>query len=458
MKNQRDPRATRQAGAETGKIVDSLRLVGIPGTNKVMGGELSRLAGRAFDRVRLPEPRKEGQGTLVYPFSLETAALAVRYHRTSSRVLWGLYQSRAGRLEPLYDDLLDAVARDRRRWYDKGASFSIAASNLGGFAAGERQVVGAVKNALIDGAARRGGKLSVDANSPEIRLVASMHDDVITVSMDLAGRPMSQRGYRTEGGIAPLRENLAAVLVMLARYDARKEVLVDPMAGSGTIAIEAACMAQGKPVWVPPREPASARHFRFAPLFLETPQPLFGDTRPLVIANDMERKIHETCKVNVAKAGTAAFVETWRGDFRTIDAERVRKRAGEKGFGPERGVILSNPPYGERLPRDQNVGLYRDLRSWCMQFRGWRAGFLVANPDFEKAFGGRARIRKPLRNGPLRGLLLSLRPVIPSSPAAVPRRGRSLTGGGNIPSIGVRTNSRWSPVRGLHRVFLNGEE
>jgi 23S rRNA G2445 N2-methylase RlmL len=403
MKKPDNPRASRQAGGKNWNTVDSLRLVGIPGTNKVMGGELSRLAGRAFDRVRLPEPKKEGQGTLVYPFSLETAALAVRYHRTSSRVLWGLYRSRAGRLEPLYDDLLAAVAGDGRRWYDKGATFSIAASNLGGFAAGERQVVGAVKNALIDGAAQKGGRLSVDADNPDLRLVAAMHDDVITVSMDLAGRPMSQRGYRAEGGIAPLRENLAAVLVMLSRYDARKEVLVDPMAGSGTIAIEAACMAQGKPVWVPPRQPSSARHFRFAPLFQEPAQPLFGDTRPLVIANDMERKIHETCKVNVANAGTAAFVETWRGDFRKVDAERVHKRAEEKGFDPGKGVILSNPPYGERLPRDQNVALYRDLRSWCLQFRGWRAGFLVANPDFEAAFGGRARIKKPLRNGPLRG-------------------------------------------------------
>jgi len=402
-KRERSPRPSRQGDPKEGTIVDSLRLVGIPGTNKVMGGELSRLAGRAFDKVRLPEPKKEGQGTLVYPFSLETAALAVRYHRTSSRVLWSLYQSRAARLEPLYEDLLAAVTGDRRRWYEKGASFSITASNLGGFAAGERQVVGVVKNALIDGAARKGGRLSVDAANPDIRLVAAMHDDVITVSMDLAGRPMSQRGYRTEAGTAPLRENLAAVLVMLSRYDARREVLVDPMAGSGTIAIEAACMAQGRPVWVPPREPAAARHFRFAPLFQEKPQPLFGDTRPLVIANDVERKIHETCKVNVANAGMASLVETWRGDFRKIDAERVHKRGGEKGFDPGKGVILSNPPYGERLPRDQNLGLYRDLRSWCLQFRGWRAGFLVANPEFEGAFGGRARIKKPLRNGPLRG-------------------------------------------------------
>ncbi len=232
--------------------IDTLRLIGISGTNKVMAGELSRLAGRAFDRVRLPTPKKEGLGGLAYPFDLATAALAVRYHRTSSRVLWGLFQSRAARLEPLYDDLLGAMSRETRPWFSEGATFSVAAANMERFAAGARQVVGVVKNAVIDGAARQGISLAVDPDRPDVRLEARMHDDVITVSVDLGGRPMNQRGYRGERGTAPLRENLAAVLVMLARHDPRREILLDPMAGSGTSAIEAAAMARGLPVWVPP--------------------------------------------------------------------------------------------------------------------------------------------------------------------------------------------------------------
>jgi 23S rRNA G2445 N2-methylase RlmL len=384
-------------------IIDTLRLVGIPGTNRVMAGELSRLAGRAFDRVRLPEAKKEGPGTLVYPFNLETAALAVRYHRTSSRVLWGLYRSSATRLEPLYDDLVASVSADRRLWHGEGSTFSIAPANLGRFAAGERQVVGAVKNALVDGLARRKAGLSVNARNPDMHLVASLHDDTVTVSLDLAGRPMSQRGYRSDAGAAPLRENLAAVLVMLSRYDARKEVLVDPMAGSGTIAIEAACMGQGRPVWTAPREPAAAGHTLFSSLLGVPAEHLFGDTRPLIIANEQDKRVHETCRENASRAGVASAVETWRGDFRKIDAGRIRDRALTKGFDPRWGLILTNPPYGERLPRRETADLYRNLRSWCLQFRGWRAGFLVANPDFQEAFGGRPRIRKPLRNGPLRG-------------------------------------------------------
>lgn len=386
-----------------GATVNDLKLIGIPGTNRVMAGEFSRLAGRAFDRVRLTPPKKEGQGALVYPFDVEKAALALRYHRTSSRVLWSLFLSRAARLEPLYEDLAAAMGAESRPWFRDGESFSVSPVNLGGFAAGARQVVGVVKNALIDGAARQGIRLEMDPLKPDIHLEVRMHDDEVAVSVDLAGRPMSQRGYRTESGAAPLRENLAAVLVMLARYDARSEILLDPLAGSGTIAIEAASMARGVPVWIPPREPA-ARLFRpFAEILSRPAEPLFADTRPLVIANEMNRRTHSRSRSNIARAGVGTSVESWCGDFRKIDRERLRARARRRKLDPDRGVILTNPPYGERIDPGKLMQLYRDLGSWCRKFQGWRAAFLVANADFESAFGGRPRIRKPLRNGPLRG-------------------------------------------------------
>ncbi len=378
-----------------------LRLVGIPGTNKVMAGELSRLAGRAFDGVRLPAPRKEGQGILVYPFDVETAALAVRYHRTASRVLWTLFESRAERLEPLYRDLCESMAADAREWCRSGMSFSVAAANVGRFPAGERQVVGVVKNAVIDGAARRGDRLRVDPEKPDIHLVVRMADETVTVSIDLAGRPMNQRGYRGGGGTAPLRENLAAALVMLSRYDPRREVLVDPVAGSGTIAIEAACMARGVQVWVPPREPAAAGLPLLSDPLRRPAEPLFGDTAPLIVANEIDGRLLREGRRGSAAASAARFIDFRHGDFRNLDPDSVFESASNKGLEGGRGVILGNPPYGERLKKTELVELYRDLGRWCRRFRGWRAAFLVANPEFEPAFGGAPRIRKPLRNGPL---------------------------------------------------------
>lgn len=377
-------------------LTDRLRLVGPPGTNKVMAGELSRLVKRGLPGYRLPDPQKAGPGALAWPFETAVAHLAVWYARTPSRVLWDLYESDAPRLEPLHDQIARDAAADDRAWCWDGATISIRARNLGGFAAGDLQVVGAVKNALLAGAAARGMRLSVDPDRPDILFALRMHDRTLTVSIDLAGQAMHQRGYRRAGGVAPLRENLAAALVMLARFDARREILVDPMAGSGTIAIEAALMGRGEPLW---RSPPAAHRL---PAFAGWPvrdEALFADTEPLAIGNELDTPTVAAARENIAAAGMAERVVSLHGDFRQLTAQRIARIAREHGREGQGGVILSNPPYGSRLEKEADVvSLYRELGAWCRQFPGWRAAFLVAHPGFEGAFGGRPRIVKPLPN------------------------------------------------------------
>ena len=108
-------------------------------------------------------------------------------------------------------------------------------------------------------------------------------------------------------------------------------------------------------------------------------------------------------KKNMSRAGTADLIESRCGDFRKLGPREVADIASRVGAAPEGGVILSNPPYGERLRAEELKRLYAGLGEWCRGFTGWRAAFLVANRDFEEAFGGEPRIRKPLRNGPLKG-------------------------------------------------------
>lgn len=376
------------------------------GTNKVMAGELSRLAGRYSLPHKLATPRKDGLGALLYPFDPQVAVLAVRYHRTSIRVLWDLYESRATRLEPLYEDLLDQVRRDTRGWFAPGLGVSVDARRVDAFAAGERQIVGTVKNAILDGAAARGVKLHVAPEEPDLLMDVRLREGVLTISVDLAGRAMHMRGYRRAGGTAPLKENLAAVLVMLGRHHAQTEPLVDPMCGSGTIAIEAAAMGIGKPVWVPPRVPSCERLSVFKPACEQQVLPLFPNTRPLVFANEIDEATAGSCRDHVRRAGVQDYVQCMRGDFRGLDPTRIAARCREHGVSAAQGLILGNPPYGERLSPPELRELYRDLGRWCRQFRGWRAAFLVANPEFEPAFGGRARIKKPLTNARLRSTFL----------------------------------------------------
>ena len=388
---------------------NELRLVGVSGTNKVMAGELSRLALRASLTGKLPEPRKDGLGSLVYPFEPAIALLAARYHRTSTRVLWDVYRSAAVRLEPLYADLVEQVGQDNRGWMHHRMSISVDARRMEDFAAGERQIVGTVKNAVIDGAARQGMTLIVDAKQPDALLDVRLREGVLTVSIDLGGRPMHQRGYRRDGGVAPLKENLGAAMVMLGRHQARTEPLVDPMAGSGTIAIEAAAMGCGSPVWIHPKSAKCESLAPFKTFSKSSAEPLFGDTRPLVFANELARDSAAACRDHVRRAGVEQFVRCSQGDFRNLDPQALIRECELRGMGSG-GLILANPPYGERmgysLSSAELLTLYRDFGDWCRRFRGWRAGILAGNPDFEGSFGGKPRIRKPLSNSPIRSMFL----------------------------------------------------
>jgi putative N6-adenine-specific DNA methylase len=381
---------------------DQLRLVGVAGANRIMAGELSRLTRRAHDDVRVPIPLKEGPGAISYPFDVKLAATAAQFHRTSARVLWELYRCPATRLEELYQNLLHVLALDEREWYWGGATLSVRAYALQGMPAGERQVVGTVKNAIIEAAGRRGLSMTVDAANPDLSIDLRMVGEQLSVALDLAGQPMHQRGYRTTAGPAPLREDLAALLVMLARHDSRSEVLLEPMAGSGTIGIEAALLGTGRATWCMGREPLCRRWPRFAGLILSGSPTLFHGTEPLVVMNETDPDLIGSARANARNAGAESAIEFVQGDFRSLTLQAVNAVAARRGRSAERGVILCNPPYGERLSdKDSVLPLYRALGAWCRGFVGWRAAFLVSHVGFEAEFGGRPRIKKPLKNGPL---------------------------------------------------------
>jgi 23S rRNA G2445 N2-methylase RlmL len=395
-------------------IAHRLRLLGVQGASKVMAGELSRLAGRALDgealaRFRATTPGKLGSGSLVYPFDPELARIAVSYHRTSARVLWDLYETSASRLEPLYAELVQAVAADARGWAWNGAKISVHAFAPRSVEAGERQVVGTVKNALIDGAARRGVRLELAPEDPDLEIHARSHLDAdgtpkLTVSIDLAGRPMHQRGYRMHAGEAPLREDLAALIVMLARYDAKREALIDPMAGSGTIVIEAACMARARPIWQSGRRPTAENLPPLRASFARKATPLFADTSPVLFASEVDEPTFGTLLRAVRTSGVEPDVVATHADFRSLDPHAVRAEIQARGL--EGALVLSNPPWGERIGRREVslFKLYRDLGAWCREIGHVRAGFIVANPEFKDHFGGRPRVEKPLSSGQLRAM------------------------------------------------------
>ncbi|MDX2089347.1 MAG: hypothetical protein SFX73_15950 [Kofleriaceae bacterium] len=380
--------------------VDELRIVGSTQTNVVMIAELTRVAQRALRR-RISNPRKEGLGQIVLPFDRELAWAAVTYLRTPTRVLWDIARSDAPRLEPLYDDFLNDFLQDNRVLWRDGDGISVEARRVEDFPAGERQVVGTVKNAIIDAARRRGVRLHVEPDRPATRWVVRMDDrGDLVLSIDLGGGSLSQRGWRREAGEAPLREHLAAVLLMLGRFDPRTDILVDPMCGAGTIPIEAIHAARA----TPRATPALAALGITAPGG-KPPEPLFGDSSPIVVGCDIDLEVLAAARDNARDAGVSKDVVWQRADVANLRPQTIADIARERGKEGSTGLILCNPPYGERLDEHDLRDLYGALAHTCKRFTGWRAGFIVSNPLLEETFFGiigQPRIKKPLANANLR--------------------------------------------------------
>jgi 23S rRNA G2445 N2-methylase RlmL len=410
--------------------IDHLRLLGAFGSNKIMAGELSRLTKRALSGERSREllatpPRKVGPGGVVYPYAHDLAAVAATFHRTSARVLWDVCISSAYRLEPLYAELYEDFSSEDRPWFSQGGTFSVLAFGTQSVEAGDRQVVGVVKNALIDAGRARGFDWQVDAENPDVVLHVravptgdpgeGADRTELTVSIDLAGRPMHQRGYRLAHGEAPLREDLAASLVLLARHDAKRQVLLDPLAGSGTILIEAAHLACARSVWEPGKKPLGARLPGLGEALDLLPPALFADTTAELFGAEIDPVTAGHLEDNAQRAGVREQIGLHQGDFRAWDI-------GKQLANREPGLILTNPPYGARLGgTEQELGrLYKDLASFCLSLpgrgAGWTAAFLVGESGeenressvalFLRSVGGKPRIRKPLSNGPLRAQFL----------------------------------------------------
>lgn len=396
---------------------DEIRLTGSGGANRVMEAELKRLVMRSPFEVRVPKPGRDGDGTLLYPFDPRIAWVAACYHRTSSRISWDLFSSPAVRLEPLFEELVPALKTDDR--LPGGARTLRLSVDLGSsqdFEAGPLQLRGVVKNALVEALASRGVTAQVDAESPDVVFVArragAPGNRRTVVGIDLGGGARHRRGARVASGPAPLRETLAAQLIMLSRWDARTEPLVDPMAGGATIPIEAAGLAVGAAIRHPGGLPFR-RLAAFKGLPNETPD-LFPGTVPRILALDINEERIPAMVGNLRAAGLTGpayqdSIVIGQKDVRGLTPEYLAGMLpGMDATGP--GVFCFNPPYGVRIGGEAGehklLDLYASMGRVLGRFRGWRAAIFVANRRFVEAFGHPPAMTKPATNAELPGAFL----------------------------------------------------
>jgi 23S rRNA (guanine2445-N2)-methyltransferase / 23S rRNA (guanine2069-N7)-methyltransferase len=275
-----------------------------------------------------------------------------------------------------------------------------------------------VKDAVVDQLRTPSGRRpDVRLRGATLRLALHLVGDVATIFRDAAGRSLHQRGWRVGDVEAPLSEVLAAGILAVAGWRPG-EALLDPLCGSGTLVIEAATAAAGMAPGLWRARRRAQGFFRFRDCDRGLADRLVAELEARVrspaaafYASDLDPGAVAAARACATAAGVAPWVEIEQRHF-----EEVRPPSTP-------GLIVTNPPYGERLPVRRAAALMRRLGDWLVRHAGgWRAAILVANTPATKHFGLRTTHRVPLRNGPIdcRLLEVEIRPRPAAGDVAVP--------------------------------------
>ncbi|WP_041523137.1 bifunctional 23S rRNA (guanine(2069)-N(7))-methyltransferase RlmK/23S rRNA (guanine(2445)-N(2))-methyltransferase RlmL [Gilvimarinus agarilyticus] len=274
-----------------------------------------------------------------------------------------------------------------------------------------------VKDAIVDCFRdETGERPDVAKRDPDLRVNARLARGKVTIGLDLCGESLHRRGYRKSQGEAPLKENLAAAILMRAGWgtNGAQEALLDPMCGSGTFLIEAAMISadiapglmrtgfaferllnHDANLWAELREQAQSRKRKG--LERELPE---------IRGYDANLAVIRAAEENITRAGFDDWLRVTRKELREF-VKPTHKTL-------EHGIIVTNPPYGERLGEIEAMkSLYRHLGERLREeFTGWRAAIFTGNPELGKQMGVRAQKKYKLFNGTIASelLLFSIEP------------------------------------------------
>lgn len=231
-------------------------------------------------------------------------------------------------------------------------------------------------------------------NGAEFKIEVSILKDVATVLIDTTGSSLFKRGYRTEKGGAPIKENMAAAILLLSNWYPDKP-LIDPTCGSGTFCIEAAMIGMNM-------APGLHRHFAFEE-WNWVDSDLVGCVRARslgqikqdiqldILGTDIDARMVEIAKRNAEEAGVSEQIIFKQMRLQDLHTNKIN------------GVIISNPPYGERLLNDDAVTkLYQEMGQTFAQLKTWSKFILTSDETFETKFGSQADKKRKLYNGTLK--------------------------------------------------------
>ena len=311
--------------------------------------------------------------------------------RTADRVKILLKEFKATDFDTLYNEV---YAFDWAQLLPVDAKFPVQGRAVRSKLHSEPDVQSIVKKAIVDKMTdqyhRHGFLPETGSQYP---LDIHIYKDVARISLDTTGESLFKRGYRVEHGGAPMKENFAAGLLRLTPYNGTHP-LIDPMTGSGTLAIEAALIAKNI-------APGSWRNFAFdkfdwfdPTLHQKALEEAKTQIKPLespIWASDIDQSVLEIAKLNAHNAGVLQDIRF--------------KQVAVKDFTTdlENGIIIANPPYGKRLKdREGAEELYKQMGEVLGKYTDFSQYYLTADFKFEKFFGAKATKKRKLFNGNLR--------------------------------------------------------
>ncbi|QIK38460.1 bifunctional 23S rRNA (guanine(2069)-N(7))-methyltransferase RlmK/23S rRNA (guanine(2445)-N(2))-methyltransferase RlmL [Caldichromatium japonicum] len=416
---------------------------------------MGRLLADELTRLGMHEVVEQGGG-VQFRGRLEDGYRACLWSRIANRVLLRLKESRLGGPDEIYDCALEIPWEDH---LTPNQTLAVQFDGAMDRVTNPQFAVLKIKDAICDRFMRQlGQRPSVDRATPDVRIHAYGDRDRLIISLDMAGESLHQRGYRQIGLAAPLKENLAAALLICAGWPeiaAAGGTLLDPMCGSGTLIIEAALMAAdiapgllrpafGFQGWLQHDEVLWQRLLGEARLRRLAGLKRLGTLR----GYDVDTNAVRLSQRHVERAGLAGYVQL----------ERRELARCEPGDGDEDGLVIVNPPYGERLGSDtQLVRLYDQLGEVLrLRFIGWRAAIFTSRPELCTGLGLHHLQTHNFYNGPIpcQLLILDIKPRHfidrPPQPLPAEARGPGAVMFANRLRKNLKSLRKWAEREGIY--------
>ena len=347
---------------------------------------LEGIAGEELRRLNLENVRVENGRVL---FSGDQAALARASVglRTGERVLIVLADFPAKTFEELFQGVFRTPLEE---YIPKDGAFPVKGHCLNSQLMSVPDCQAIVKKAASRRLGEKYGVSWLPETGAKYQLQFSIMNDRAQLYLDTTGPGLHKRGYRAVGNDAPLRETLAAAMVLLTKYRGR-EFLWDPFCGSGTIPIEAALIAKN-------RAPGLGRKFA-AESFAWADAKIWADARQeakdrefhgkyQILGSDNDPKCVSLSMANARKAGVGDVITFQDGDATKMD------------LPCQSGILICNPPYGQRMLEQQSAQrLYGALGRHLKFADGWKKYIITSEPEFEHYFGKRCDKKRKLYNG-----------------------------------------------------------